>query len=156
MRNEFIISKLYISDSATEIIEKVKKENSVAIHIRKGDYPEEWLVKPKFYHLAIKQIQRKFKYIKLYIFCEDLEYAKCTLGDEYEAVFVSEVDKFSDLEEFTIMSSCKHQVTSNSTFSWWSAYLNKHPEKVVISPETKIFKRSFYPKKWIVIDTLNI
>jgi len=49
-----------------------------------------------------------------------------------------------------IMSSCKANIIANSSFSWWGAWLNKNPNKVVIDPR-KWFKEDIVPKEWIKI-----
>ena len=41
------------------------------------------------------------------------------------------------LEDFELLRSCHHQITCNSTYSWWAAWLNDTPEKLVIHPEKK-------------------
>ena len=66
--------------------------------------------------------------------------------------FVSARNEFTDFEEFYIMSQCKHQIISNSSFSWWAAYLNTNVSKNVIAPVFKQWTRDYYPNEWITID----
>lgn len=156
LRLEFKVFDEFVSSYARKVINQIKEENSVAIHIRKGDYPEGWLVNPQFYHIAINDILNRVKNAKLYVFCEDLEYAKEIIGEiGYPVAYISDLHKFTDLEEFEIMRACNNNITSNSTFSWWAAYLNDNPKKIVISPVTKMFKKTFYPESWDVIDTMK-
>jgi hypothetical protein len=73
------------------------------------------------------------------VFSDDIELCKKKIPSfikEKDLIFVSSNDH---LLEFYLMSMCKYNIISNSTFSWWSAYLNKNPNKKVVSPCAKIW-----------------
>ena len=55
-----------------------------------------------------------------------------------------------------LMSSCRHAIIANSSFSWWAAWLNTHPEKIIIAPKhwfkTKdLDTTTLLPEEWIKI-----
>ena len=87
---------------------------------------------------AMAFISERISDVKFYVFSDDVEWAKaqsffnnCNFI-EYETANGSRSDLF-------LMSCCKHNIIANSSFSWWGAWLNKYPEKIVIGPE-KWFK----------------
>ncbi len=61
--------------------------------------------------------------------------------------------------DMQLMSLCDHQIISNSTYSWWAAWINNNQNKVVVSPY-KWFNREDYnesamihtiPEQWVKI-----
>lgn len=127
---ELLIKELTLKSARREVkqfIDQVKKENSVAIHIRRGDYIEcnGWLIDPNFYIDAINQVKNSVKgELKFYVFCEDEAFVKELFRDmDYEMVTAKY--ELSDVEEFYVMSACRHKIISNSSFSWWAAYLTR-------------------------------
>jgi hypothetical protein len=123
-----------LSHQTIELQESLKKENSVAVHIRRGDYCKEWLLGEEYYMHAINCMKTKVTNPHFYIFCEDYEYAKKFSSRVEPCTIINEITEFTDLEEFYLISSCKNQIIANSTFSWWAAYLNQNPEAVIIAP----------------------
>ena len=64
-----------------------------------------------------------------YIFSADIAWVKHNLIPQYETVFVDISDDATNYEDLRLMSSCRHHIIANSSFSWWGAWLNSHPEK---------------------------
>ncbi len=124
----------FISDYAREIAAKMQKQNSVSIHVRRTDYIKlGWVLEDDYYTRAIETIRGKFEEAcTFYVFSDEATpylFEKMPLN-----VFYICGDTLND---FWLMSQCKHHIIANSTFSFWPAYLNKNPDKIVI-----------YPKDW--------
>ena len=121
----------YITDEMRTIAEEMSKCNSVAVHVRRTDYAVyDWILEPAYYDRAFKRMRKRIKDPKYYIFSDDPEWCKDNLPD-------GTIVHMKELEDFWLMSKCKNQIIANSTYSFWAAYLNDNPEKVVI-----------YPKNW--------
>lgn len=138
-----------------EQMQKVKMEESVAVHIRRGDYVKIGCTIPLlYYQKAMKVMSEEIPNIKFYIFSDDIEFAKKALGEfegKENVVFWEDHGQESTLNDFFLMSSCKHQIIANSTFSWWAAYVNSNENKKIFAPVIGNWKDSFYPDDWIKI-----
>lgn len=133
---------------------------SVAIHIRRGDYLTDiatdvlGLIPISHYQSALKVIGQKQRLDKVYVFSDDIEWAKENLLLEYETTYVSGNHTSNSIEDFYLISQCKHQIIANSSFSWWAAWLNPNPDKIVIAPK-KWFNNAPYdtrdliPESWL-------
>lgn len=86
-----------------------------------------------------------------YVFSDDINYAKEMFKDFNVPIKIINYEPIdSTIEDFLLMKSCKHNIIANSTFSWWGAWANNNPNKIVICPprESPDF---FYPKDWIIM-----
>ena len=111
--------------------------NSVGIHIRRGDYlisPVHRALPPDYYTKAIAIINSEVSEPCFFIFSDDMEWAKNNLPLE-NAVYVDWNKGESAFRDMHLMQICNHNIIANSTFSWWPAWLNNHPDKIVIAPE---------------------
>jgi len=137
---EFTLKKP-LGPEAQAVAENISKCEAVSLHVRRGDYVYNNKLKniiqplPATYYLnAIKTINEQANNPHLFIFSDDIEWVKNNLKLPSPATYVSQ-SAIRDDEELLLMSLCKHNIIANSSFSWWGAWLNKNPNKVVIAPE---------------------
>ncbi|MCX6738749.1 MAG: alpha-1,2-fucosyltransferase [Candidatus Parcubacteria bacterium] len=123
-----------------EMRKKIYSINSVSLHVRRGDFLAEKNKKtytdcgPGYYQSAINYIFKQTGKIELFVFSDDPEWVKENLHTGHPTTFVSSRN-FTDYQELDLMRSCKHNITANSTFSWWGAWLNPNPKKIVVTPK---------------------
>jgi hypothetical protein len=151
LTSEFSIKEGIISQTALNLKQKIANENSVAIHIRRGDYCAEWIIDEGYYLEAVDYIKEKLKNPRFYIFCEDYEYAKGFSQKIGSSTIIRDISYFEDIEEFCLISACHNQIIANSTFSWWGAYLNQNLDAIIIAPDYKQWSGDYYPDSWIKI-----
>jgi hypothetical protein len=140
----------------------IPNSNSVSIHIRRGDYVDDKKTKSahltfgmEYYNEAIKIIKEKIENPVFYVFSDDIEWVKENFKIDSPTVFVSKPE-IKDFEELMIMSKCKHNIIANSSFSFWGAWLNQNPNKIVIAPKkwNNIYQKEYkylLPEEWIKI-----
>jgi hypothetical protein len=132
---------------------------SASIHVRRGDYAKNPQVLKEFgvceasyYQLAVEQMESQVLNPVFFVFSDDIAWVKENLSLPSSAVFVQE-PTLRDVEELALMSMCAHNIIANSTFSWWAAWLNQNPDKVVVAPtpwyETARFDAHLIPSSWI-------
>jgi hypothetical protein len=143
------------------LIDQLQQQNSVSIHIRRGDYvsnPEylkiHGLCSLEYYRAAIDYICSKVTYPVFYFFSDDMQWVKENLKTEYPAVYVSGTPEGKDHYEMHLMSLCKHNIIANSSFSWWGAWLNRNEHKTVIAPkqwmgDAGIDTTDLIPENWV-------
>jgi hypothetical protein len=121
------------------VLDNINKEQSVSIHVRRGDYAgakEFDVCSIEYYKNAIEYITSLKRNLRYYIFSDDTEWVKGHFDfiEEYQVIDNSACEN-TDYWDLYLMSKCKYNIIANSTFSWWGAWLNQNPEKIVIVPE---------------------
>lgn len=135
--------------------QKYKKEilssNAVSLHVRRGDYVENESINAfhgtcplRYYQKSVKRITQSISEAYFYIFSDDLTWAEDNFDFIKNKIFVKLSKDVPDCEEMHLMSLCRHNIIANSSFSWWGAWLNNNPEKIVIAP-----------KKWFSDEKMN-
>lgn len=162
-KNELKKQYLYSSDRVLQYIQNLQIDdvNTVAVHIRLGDYSDKKMrssrynsiIRPDYYMHAIKEMKKRKDEARFFIFSNDIERAKILLGNSVKYTIVNEDRKLSDMEEFQVMSACGNHIISNSTFSWWAAWLSKNEKGIKIAPDVFFGNAEIIPSDWIKIKT---
>lgn len=131
-----------------EVLDKISACNAVSLHVRRGDYvtdPEalryHGVCDLQYYHHAVAFMAKEVNNPVFFVFSDDITWAKENIKVDYETHFVDINDADTNYEDLRLMSSCKHHIVANSSFSWWGAWLN-----------TNISKKVVAPKKWFATD----
>ncbi|MBS4168468.1 alpha-1,2-fucosyltransferase [Parachlamydia sp. AcF125] len=114
---------------------------SVAIHIR--TYADSDPQHRYYYLNGRSYVEKALSFFPESAYClvfsDNMEWCKKELAEIRPNLHFIEGESY--IHDFYLMSFCKHNIISNSTFSWWAAYLNSNPYKIVIAP-----KKWFTPK----------
>lgn len=157
---EDLTPKVSGSDTYEILKESITQCNAVSVHIRRGDYVTNSTANRYFKPCEVKYYQQAIQYLVKYIsnpvffvFSDDILWAKANFKIDFPTHFV---EGNSAQEDLWLMASCGYQIIANSTFSWWGAWLNQQPDKIVIAPQTWFSTKRFdtkdlLPESWIQI-----
>ena len=159
LRKEFT-PKNKLTDKNAGYLKKIESSNSISVHIRRGAYVSDpeiynayFHTSPDYYSRAISYMARKIKNPVFFIFSNEIGWAKENLRIDYPAVFVD--SDGPDFEHLFLMSRCKHNIITSSSFSWWGAWSNDNKSKIVIAPKGLSKRKSWegiMPKTWLRFD----
>jgi hypothetical protein len=135
-------------------------KNSVSLHIRRGDYTSKknyinYSLPIDYYEKAINKINQKKKNLIFFIFSDDIKWVENNFLAKFKKFDLNLVSTDKSYKDFFLMTKCKHHIISNSTFSWWSAFLNKNNKKLIIYPsvwfKNKLKAPAIFDDKWIKV-----
>lgn len=148
LENFFKFKEIYFKNNLYKKI--IAYENSVCLHIRRGDYltpkykKKYILLNEQYYLKSIDFILKKKNNLHFFIFSDDEKYAKnfCNKIQDYNKFSYTLMNKNSSDLDLFLMSHCKNFIIANSTFSWWAAIISKNKNKITITPR-KWFKNEY-------------
>ena len=170
-------NEMYFNDNKINICNILRSKNNfewnfntnlfyIALHIRRGDYLKNDtynkiynILDKEYYANAISEILYKVNVnIKVLIFFDEIDIDIVNMVKEKNIQFEIIDRKYGDeIFDLWLMSKCHFNILSNSTFSWWGAYLNNYSNKIVICPnnyfreDTLNNNLDLFPEKWIKI-----
>ena len=140
-----------------DILKKMNSCNSVAVHVRRGDFlnskkdpnPRCYLLGKDYYYAALDYIRSSVDNPVFFWFSDDIKWVKENFGclDCFE--FVTIDGSNSDICELMLMSKCKNIIAANSTFSWWATWLNDNKDSIKIVPKRRYGNPKMIPNDWI-------
>jgi hypothetical protein len=160
IRQEFRIMRQQ-SKANFKLGQSIRSKESVSVHVRRGDYVSNSLTNSvlgtcdlSYYYRSIEKISSFTKNLHYYIFSDEPAWARAHLKLPYDTTFIKRNSSDKAYEDLRLMSMCKHHIIANSSFSWWGAWLNPNPNKIVIAPlkwfkNPEINTRDLPPKSWI-------
>jgi Glycosyl transferase family 11 len=160
LRKEFVF-KSVPSERNAELLTHIINENSVALHVRRGDYLNKAITaghhpvcSVEYYDMAIHEVINKVSEPIFYIFSDDVDWAMQNLKLPADTVYVNHNTGAASFEDMRLMSHCKHHIIANSSFSWWGAWLAKHANQIVIAPKNwfanaTVDTKDLVPSNWI-------
>jgi hypothetical protein len=152
-----------LSSETLDYLSSIKSTNSVSVHIRRADYLQHedfygGICTFEYYRNAIKYFMKNIDNPIFYFFSDDIEW----VVEQFENLpiykFVNINHSNDNWQDMYLMSQCNHNIIANSTFSWWGAWLNSNPKKLVLAPRkwSNMYENiDIYPPDWIKISFEN-
>lgn len=129
-----------LPDSIAQWLKAIQSTHAISLHVRRGDY----LSKPyistynvcdaAYYEAAIERIASTQCEYTLFVFSDEPEWVRENLHLPVSTRFI-ENEAINPFWYIYLMAQCNDNIISNSSFSWWGAYLNRHTDKQVIAPK---------------------
>ncbi|MBT0653117.1 alpha-1,2-fucosyltransferase [Geomobilimonas luticola] len=115
---------------------------SVSLHVRRGDF----IANSKainfhgtcdlaYYQRAISHIAPIISSPHFFLFSDDPEWVRVNLQLDFPSTIIDNNTGSAGHHDMHLMSLCKHNIIANSSFSWWGAWLNRNPDKIVLAPK---------------------
>jgi hypothetical protein len=126
--------------SLQPFFEQICERNSVSLHVRRGDYLSvagsavHEVCGLDYYRSAARFVAERVPNPVFFIFSDEPHWVAENLRLDFPTVVVSQSDALPAYEDLRLMSCCAHNIIANSSFSWWGAWLNPKPYKVVVAP----------------------
>lgn len=173
IRRELVPRDAAVAQYARDYVARLRDGRAtpvVAVHVRRGDlaHAHEVLGQPHklhgapvttdYIHQAMARFDPACRFLVFSDSARDIEWCKQNIAAD--ALHFSE--GHDEVQDFAIMAACDHQITANSTYSWWAAWLNPNPAKRVVAPSrwsapqsrTQMVTDDLIPPEWEVIESL--
>jgi hypothetical protein len=123
-------------------LERIAGCNSLSLHVRRGDYVTNASAAAVHGTCDLDYYRRAVDHVRqasgadpaVFVFSDDPDWVAANLKLPFDMHLVRNNDAATNYEDLRLMSACRHHVIANSSFSWWGAWLNPSPSKIVVAP----------------------
>jgi hypothetical protein len=162
LRSEFTL-KGQLDPDNTRMAKRIAEAggNAISLHIRRGDYVTNahtaqyhGVCSLDYYRVAVAYMADRVEEPHFFIFSDDHDWVSANLDIGFDTTLVDVNGPDRGICDMDLMKSCRHHIVANSSFSWWGAWLNPCPEKIVIAPK-QWFKQAsndtcdLLPDSWV-------
>lgn len=136
---------------------------AVSLHIRRGDYVSNEKYNAAhgtcdlgYYERAAAFVAEQVENPVIFAFSDDPAWVAEHLKLPFEVRYVGHNDGDTNYEDLRLMAACQHHIIANSSFSWWGAWLNPDPDKIVVAPsrwyaDPNKQNPDILPKSWLTV-----
>lgn len=143
-----------LSKEAQKVADEIRNtQNSVTLHWRRSDYVRLGsCLSKEYFEMAMEHINLHLNKPVFFVFSEDKEWVRQQFcGLPYHILYPEYKSEKPGIEDFRLLMTGENQIISNSSYSWWAAYLNPNPKKIVIAPEGRTWTEDFRMEEWVGI-----
>lgn len=149
-----------LSARQAALAERISSTESVAVHVRRGDYVDvpahtavHGLCSAAYFERAAQAIRARAGEATHFVFSDDPAWARRHVRLPGPVVHV-EGQAGQPAVDLHLMARCRHHICSNSSFSWWGAWLGAQPGQCVVAPEPwyaspALDARDLVPPSWL-------
>lgn len=158
---EEISLKENMSEHSQAIDKEISRTKAISLHIRRyaHENSKPWFgfCSLEYYKKAAEIIVQKMPDAHFFIFSDNYDWVRENFKDFDHPYTLVENSNEQNCDDIILMSHCKHHIIANSSFSWWGAWLNPSPTKIVIAPKVwfahakKNNTKDLLPEEWIKI-----
>ncbi len=138
VRDVFSFKQVAARSAVLEWETRIADSNTVAVHVRRGDYLKLdgfKVCSEAYYRRAIEWMKQRVESPVFCFFSDDLDWCRKVFADE-DAVYCDVTrPQESPINDLRLIATCRHHILSNSSFSWWGAWLGAQVGQRVVVPD---------------------
>jgi hypothetical protein len=151
-----------LTNRNSELVGQIAQVNAVSLHVRRGDYVSNskthathGVCSLDYYRDAIRHISDRVERPYFFIFSDNMAWVKGNLKMDMPHQYIDHNKGAESYNDMRLMSLCRHHIIANSSFSWWGAWLNPNPDKIVVAPrrwfanDTNV--ADLFPAAWVIL-----